>query len=144
MPLPAPEAGLVISYSYLWHDESLRGNEEGRKNRPCAIVLVAHDADKTRVLVVPITHNEPKDASIAVEIPLKTKKRLGLDEERSWAICSEVNEFNWPGPDLKPISRKNPDRIDYGFLPPELFKKITTKIQFLAKGRQLKVAHRTE
>jgi len=39
MPLPEPEPGLVISYSYLWHYERAAGVEEGRKDRPCVILV---------------------------------------------------------------------------------------------------------
>ena len=39
MPVPTPHPGLVISYSYLWVGEHSHGAEEGRKDRPCAIVL---------------------------------------------------------------------------------------------------------
>jgi hypothetical protein len=39
MAIPTPEAGLVISYAYLWHHEHLAGQEEGRKDRPTVIVL---------------------------------------------------------------------------------------------------------
>jgi len=56
MTLPVPAPGLVIGYSYLWHDERIAGAEEGRKDRPCAIVLAAtDDAGDTVVYVVPIT-----------------------------------------------------------------------------------------
>jgi PadR family transcriptional regulator, regulatory protein PadR len=34
MSIPNPEAGLVISYAYLWHTEHQAGQEEGRKDRP--------------------------------------------------------------------------------------------------------------
>jgi hypothetical protein len=46
MEFPQPEVGLVISYSYLWSDEAEAGHVEGRKNRPCAIVLVVQRADR--------------------------------------------------------------------------------------------------
>ena len=36
---PEPEVGLVISYSYLWKEEEEQGLGEGRKDRPCGIVL---------------------------------------------------------------------------------------------------------
>lgn len=36
---PELEVGLVISYSYLWKEEEKQGLVEGRKDRPCAIVL---------------------------------------------------------------------------------------------------------
>ena len=37
--IPDREPGLVIRYAYLWRSEHMRGLEEGRKDRPCAIVL---------------------------------------------------------------------------------------------------------
>jgi hypothetical protein len=43
MALPEPAPGLVICYSYLWHDERRRGVDEGRKDRPCAIVVARID-----------------------------------------------------------------------------------------------------
>ena len=45
MTLPAPEPGLVISYAYLWHDEYEAGKDEGRKDRPAAIVLTTERKD---------------------------------------------------------------------------------------------------
>jgi len=39
MMIPKPEAGMVINYSYLWAREARAGQEEGAKNRPCAIIL---------------------------------------------------------------------------------------------------------
>jgi hypothetical protein len=38
--------------------------------------------------------------------------------------------FTWPGYDLRPIKGKD-GRIDYGFLPPKLFDRITAKISQL-------------
>ena len=37
----------------------------------------------------------------AIEIPLKVKKRLGLDSARSWIVLTELNRFIWPGPDIR-------------------------------------------
>lgn len=60
MPLPTPHPGLVISYSYLWQDEHRRGEEEGRKNRPRAIVLTQQIAEGVPIVsVIPITHTPP-------------------------------------------------------------------------------------
>jgi len=140
MKIPEPHTGLVIRYEYLWHNESLKGSESGRKGRPCAIIVILHDS---RVMVVPITHTQPEDAACAVEIPLTTKARLGLDSERSWAICSEVNEFQWPGPDLQPATGKD-DTCAYGTLPQIIIDRIASKIHFLARGRKLKVVARSE
>ena len=98
MSFPEPYAGLVIRYSYLWRREHQEGREEGMKDRPCAVVLVVTDEDGEReVLVLPITHTPPYPID-AVEIPSETKKRLGLDGERSWIVITEANEFVWRRP----------------------------------------------
>jgi hypothetical protein len=122
MALPEPAPGLVISYAYLWRDEHRAGAEEGRKDRPCAIVLTSADRDGDKiVLVVPITHSKPAADQHAVELPAAAKRRLGLDAGRSWIITNELNQFVWPGYDLRPISRAHPDTFHYGFLPTEIF-----------------------
>jgi hypothetical protein len=61
MAIPTPEAGLVISYAYLWHHEQQSGQEEGRKDRPSVIVLAVEreDDDTIVVTVLPITHSAP-------------------------------------------------------------------------------------
>jgi hypothetical protein len=142
MVLPDPHPGLVIRYNYLWHDESMAGREEGVKNRPSVIVLSVVEEGKKRVLAVPITRQKPPDMSVAVEIPAATRKRLGLKDEPMWAICSEVNEFLWPGPDLIPTSRF-PLRYEYGFLRSSVYEEIKAKINFCANGKNLKVVART-
>jgi hypothetical protein len=128
---PEPELGLVISYSYLWKEEEERGLVEGRKDRPCAIVLAIDHPDaepggRKQVAVAPITHSPPPDLTAAVEIPVRVKQHLGLDGERSWVILEEVNVFTWPGFDLRPI-RRGETRIDYGLLPPKLFERLIAK-----------------
>jgi hypothetical protein len=124
MPIPNPEPGLVISYAYLWHHEHQAGREEGQKDRPSVIVLtVERSSDAaTVVTVLPITHRAPADPASAVEVPLTVKRHLGLDENPSWIIVAEGNEFFWPGYDLRKLPRS--DRYDYGFLPPRLFNQV--------------------
>jgi hypothetical protein len=124
MPIPNPEPGLVISYAYLWHHEHEAGREEGQKDRPTVIVLaVEREADgATIVTVLPITHSQPRDPSSAVEIPLRVKRHLGLDNDRSWIVVDEGNEFLWPGYDLRRLP--GGDRYDYGFLPPRFFNQV--------------------
>ena len=81
MEFPQPEVGLVISYSYLWSDEAEAGHVEGRKNRPCAIVLVVQqtEGNAPAVTVVPITHSPHRNPEAAIEIPPAIKRHLGLD-----------------------------------------------------------------
>jgi len=132
--LPAPHAGLVIRYSYLWKWKFDAGREEGSKDRPCAIVVaVTDDEGETEVMVLPVTHTPPHDADDAVEIPRATKQRLGLDGDRSWIVITELNEFTWPGPDLRPVPGGD-GSIAYGVLPPRLFNEV--REQFLARARQ--------
>jgi hypothetical protein len=142
---PKPFAGQVIRYSYLWRREAETGQEEGLKDRPCAIIIVVRDAeDRPLTVVVPITHTKPRDKSAAIEIPAVTKKRLGLDDDQSWVILNESNAFRWPGPDLRPIENGNLNSIVVGVLPPSLFKAIFDKfVQLEDKNRAARVA-RTE
>jgi hypothetical protein len=145
VPLPVPEPGLVISYSYLWYSEYRRAREEGIKDRPCAIILMAEDAaGETIVTVVPITHSPPPHFGDAVEVPLAVKRRLGLDEAKSWAVVSEVNRFVWPGPDLRPVTRGDPERFDYGPLPPSLFRRIRDGLLASAAEHRLRIVPRSE
>jgi hypothetical protein len=97
------------------------------KARPCAILLAVSKGDAKTVTVAPITHTQPSDPSLAIEIPAKVKQHLGLDAERSWVVLDEFNEFAWPGFDLCSVPGK-PSRYDYGFLPPALFAKIITRV----------------
>lgn len=145
MPLPDPQPGLVISYAYLWDDEHQRGQEEGLKDRPCAIVLARQIADGvTVVTVVPITHSPPSDPDAAIEIPPATKARLGLDHLRSWIIASEVNDFVWPGPDIRPLPAVTPTAYDYGFLPPALFNELKALIIEKSRSRTVHIVARTK
>lgn len=119
--LPAPIPGLVIGYAYLWRDQHRSGGVEGRKDRPCAIVLTARDEDGDSVVyVAPLTHVEPPEG-LGVEVPPAVKRRLGLDSARSWIVTHELNRFVWPGFDLRPIARDRLGIYHFGFLPVELF-----------------------
>lgn len=145
MSLPGPVPGLVIGYAYLWHDEARRGQEEGRKDRPCVIVLSAvRDELGPVVTVAPVTHSPPVDPAAALELPAETKRRLGLDDARSWVVVGEVNRFRWPGPDLRTIPGSNPPRFDYGLLPARLFRQLRERLIDIASSRGAPVIRRTE
>lgn len=121
MTFPKPVAGMVIRYSYLWSREKRVGHEEGSKDRPCAVVLtMTETAGTIRTYVLPITHSPPADPSDAIEIPSAVKNFLGLDDDRSWILLSELNVFRWPGYDLRPIGRTR--SVVYGMLPKTFFK----------------------
>ena len=138
MAYPTPEPGLVIHYSYLWREEADRGQEEGEKDRPCAVVVTTQDDQgETIVMVLPITHTPPTRPELAVEIPALTKRRIGLDDERSWIILTETNRFVWPGPDLRPRTVGDSASVTYGHLPAKLFFEVREK---LARAIELRLA----
>lgn len=145
MALPEPSTGLVIRYSYLWQSEYVRGQEEGRKDRPCAIILVTEvTAGDKIVTVLPVTHTPPNHPAFAVEIPAATKHRLGLDDERSWIVLTEANRFIWPGPDLRPSRQGDISSVTYGLLPAALMQEVRAKFLALARNQQARLVPRTE
>jgi hypothetical protein len=143
LAIPSPEPGLVLNYAYLWHEEFRTGREEGRKNRPTVIVLCTTQAEdqSTIVTVLPITHAAPKNPREAIEIPQAIKKHLGLDDERSWIIIAEGNEFVWPGFDLRKVPNK--DAYDYGYLPPRFFDVVRDEFVEFARTKKVRMAQRS-
>ncbi len=145
MSLPSPRPGLVICYAYLWAEEHRAGSEEGRKDRPCAIVAARQIIEGREVVtVVPVTHSPPRNPEDAVEIPPALKAQLGLDDLPSWVIVTETNDFLWPGPDVRAVPRIRPQRYDYGMLPPKFYAFIRDKIIQAHQRRHLNRVERTE
>jgi hypothetical protein len=145
VPFPDPVPGLVVRYSYLWANEHARGQEEGVKDRPCAVILVTEDDAGERVVtVLPITHSAPADPELAVEIPAVVKRRLRLDDDRSWVVLTEANRFIWPGPDLRPAAPGDPMSVAYGPLPYALFEQIRLKFIAALKERSVRAVRRTQ
>ncbi|MDR3531286.1 MAG: type II toxin-antitoxin system PemK/MazF family toxin [Rhodopila sp.] len=145
MSLPAPRPGLVIGYAYLWAREHHRGIEEGAKDRPCAIVAARQVIEgRDVVTVVPITHTPPEYPEDAVEIPAALKAHLGLDGLPSWIMVTEINDFLWPGPDLRPRPGAHPARFDYGMLPPRFFAHVRDRILQAHLHRKLNRVPRSE
>ena len=143
MALPIPAPGLIISYAYLWRDQQAAGASEGRKVRPCAIVVTTVDDEgDTLVYVAPITHTRP-DPGTAVELPAGVKRRLGLDVSPSWIVTSELNRLIWPGYDLRPISRNSPGVFSWGYLPVELLESVKLQIVSRQRARRLGVVDRS-
>lgn len=145
MRLPKPDPGLVVAYDYLWRYEVRLGRDAGQKTRPCAIVVsVTDESGDIVVMVSPITHAHPKDPDIAIPLPPKVKRHLGLDDQPSWIIADEINRFVWPGPDLRPVSSKSNDKFEYGMLPVDIFDRLRRRILALNKERRLRVVTRSE
>jgi hypothetical protein len=145
VPFPVPVPGLVIRYSYLWAAEHARGQEEGVKDRPCAIILTtANEAGDQVVTVLPISHTPPSNPLLAVEIPAAVKRRLKLDDARSWVVLSEANRFIWPGPDLRPLRPGDAQSTAYGPMPYGLFEEIRIKFIAVLKNQVVSTVLRTQ
>jgi hypothetical protein len=135
----------VIRYAFLWRDEAARGQEEGAKDRPCAIILVTEDDPEGPVVtVLPITHTPPADRALAVELPEATKRRLRLDDDRSWIILTDANRFVWPGPDLRFSRPGDAASAAYGLLPANVFHEVRTRFIAAIKTRKSRTVARTE
>ena len=89
----APQLGDVWSFPFLWRRQERRGETEGRKYRPCAIVLLTRtERGQQEVLLVPITSQPSENNPLAVEVPEIEKKRAGLIMLSSlWVIVQEYN-----------------------------------------------------
>lgn len=143
--LPEPVPGLVIRYSYLWLEEYRKGQEEGVKDRPCAIILVAQDTEGEKIVAaLPVTHSPPGNPALAMEIPPETKKRLGLDEARSWIVLTEANQFIWPGPDLRPAVPGDMESIACGLLPRAFFMQLRARFVAVLKTGRARAVARSE
>lgn len=144
MAFPEPKPGQVIRYSYLWKHEHDRQQEEGSKDRPCAVIMVTkQDNGENVVTVLPITHAPPADPKLAIEIPIQTKQRLCLDDEKSWIILSEANRFTWAGPDLRMVKPGEPSSVVYGYLPANFFETVKSRFIQIAKQQKAKLIKRT-
>ncbi len=132
---PTPESGLVIRYAYLWKDEADAGQEEGRKTRPVAIIVVIKrdEGAPGEAVVCPITHH-PRPGAAVVRIPTATGKRLGLDGDAQWVVVSEANQFTWPGPDLRPVVGQGVESVVVGRLPASFLKMVREAATSSLKG----------
>jgi len=122
--LPDPKPGLVIRYDYLWSREAATGRDQGKDRPACLLAAI--------VVLLPITHSPPDAHTVGIEIPLKVKQAIGLDDAPSWVIVSEHNIDEWPNGGLSSVPGK-PGVFSYGFIPPGLFAQIKTKFLELAR-----------
>jgi hypothetical protein len=89
-----PPAGAVLRYPYLWLQQSRRGEESGRKDRPVCLVMAVHDpkADLHHLAFLAISSQEPRPDQEAIEIPDIERKRAGLTGyPQAWVYVSEWN-----------------------------------------------------
>lgn len=143
MKKPGPEVGLVIRYDFLWSHERERGREEGAKQRPCVIVaaIIRKDSGETDILVAPITHSPPRDGDVAIEIPHKVGRHLGLDDERGFIIADEANTVSWDDAGIVPVHPGQ--QWAYGRIPKGLYDQLRAAMLVLVSQGRLKSANRT-
>jgi mRNA-degrading endonuclease toxin of MazEF toxin-antitoxin module len=141
--IPEPRAGAVVRYSFLWSAEAEAGAQEGRKDRPVAVVIAIQrdDSGEVMVIVAPITRTPPADPTAAVELPPAVARRIGLDDSRHWIVCDEVNRFAWPGFDLRPIPGRS-GAFEYGMLPEPVYRQMKAIITARYRARRLKTTSR--
>ncbi|THD59558.1 MAG: hypothetical protein E8A12_11520 [Phenylobacterium sp.] len=72
-----------------------------------------------------------------------TKRRLGLDDERSWIIVPEANRFVWPVPDLRPRTPGDTASAAYGKLPAKLFEDVRDKLAAAIERRLARALKRS-
>ena len=135
-----PDVGLVIRHIYLWRDEQKRGQIEGRKARPCLIIHTRlNEYGETDVYICPITHTQPEKSNQSIELPLATKQRLNLDNQRSWIITNEVNHFKWKGPDVR---KTQAGEFAHGYLPHRLIRTTINQVIDNARKHSLDIVER--
>jgi hypothetical protein len=135
MRLPKAEPGLVFRYDFLWQCEAAKGGKSGKVRPACLLVALEDPAGSSSVVVLPITHSEPKAGTEGIEIPAAVCKNLGLDEDRSWVIVSEYNVDDWPNGGISPVPGRH-GAFTYGYLSPRLLESIKRKfVDVIRQGR---------
>lgn len=142
-----PKAGLVVRYDFLWKSEAERGQDHGRKDRPCAIILTTSEkADGSReVIFCAITHTPPSKDQHAVEVPPKVAAHLGFDGAPCWIKTHEVNTLVWEK-DRIPygITEASKGQWSFGMLPQQLTKRAFEQVRFYAERKVLKNVKRDQ
>ncbi len=144
MPLPNPELGLIVYYSYVFHGRSRNIGNAG-KNRPCLIVAVFPDPDdplKTGLLLLPITHSPPAAEEVGVELTADAKFAAGLDGRPQWLLVSQGNRDTWPE-DIAALPNR-PGDFAYGFLPPRTFKSVQMQFARLFAEKKFNLVPRNQ
>jgi mRNA-degrading endonuclease toxin of MazEF toxin-antitoxin module len=140
-----PEPGLVIRFDFWWKEDARKGDTEGKKDRPCAIILATKPKpDGMRdVVLCPITHAPPQKGDTAVEIPPKMARYLKLDDERSWIKTHQINTVEWPQGQIPyGVVPAFPNQMIFGRLHAELSKKALEQVRENSLTRQLQNVRR--
>jgi len=102
--------------------------------------VIRKDTGETDVLVAPITHSSPREAEVAIEIPHKVRRHLGLDDERGYIIADEVNTVSWDDAGIVPV--RPGQQWVYGRIPKGLYDQLRAAMLILLSKQRLKIANR--
>jgi hypothetical protein len=112
LPLPTPELGLVVHYSFVWAGAGRGIPPDTSKSRPCLIIDLEPVEEAppggrlvTRVTYLPISHVAPRPGEAALAIPPRVAQHLGLTQETSFLYTSYAVEDDWPF-DLEPARKR--------------------------------------
>jgi hypothetical protein len=140
-----PQPTDVLSYAYLWAREAALGRDDAAKDRPVVVVLATITREHiVEVVVAPVTTQPPRSSDDSVEMPSTVKANLGLDDQRCWIMTSEVNRFIWPGPDIRPINKREGRSPYYGKIPAKLLEAMRVKIQRQIDAGRFSATKRTQ
>lgn len=93
--MATPRTGQLIWYPYLWARQQAAGETEGRKDRPCCMLLPVQRAGskETVLYLLAVSTVPPTVRDGAIEVPEIERRRGGLSEwkARCWVY---VNEYN--------------------------------------------------
>ena len=93
--MATPRTGQLIWYPYLWARQQAAGETEGRKDRPCCMLLPVQKAGskETVLYLLAVSTVPPTNRDDAIEVPEIERRRGGLSEwkARCWVY---VNEYN--------------------------------------------------
>jgi hypothetical protein len=64
---------------------------------------------------------------------------MRLDDQPSWIITSELNHFEWPGPD---VIGENTEAISRGFLPHRVATRLREMIRARVREKQVRTVDR--
>ena len=107
------------------------------------VVAIRRDGGAVMVTVAPITRRIPPTDANAVELSVEAKRRLGLDDTGpSWVITHELNEFAWPGPDIRPVGSGAHKRFVYGLISRATFNAVRAAILRHAQAGALAIGRR--
>jgi hypothetical protein len=136
-----------VAYEFLWRSQR-QYREDGFKVYPTAIVS-ARDLDGGAILTyaLGISHSLPLSGQRAVEVPVRLKRHLGLDDRASWIYTDQLNVFVWAGADLRPASwlsdKPNLDSCVIGALPSGWFQGLLGHLDESRKLQRLAAIKRT-